>query len=396
LILTHDLLQICARQVFRQRRRNLGVLLAVALGTASLIAILTLGDEVKRNVNRDLNLLGGATLIKVSFTNSQDPSLPPMFFPPQAVDKIRALPNVDSASLGTEKIDYVPLFWRMKQLGIPVSGVDDQFWRVASLTAVQGVLFGAQDMAAQSRVCVIGEDLASTLFGEESPIGQYLPIYADVYKIVGVVGGMQIGDRKKAAFVPLTTIANRSKGDMRGDRLIVRCDALDNVGLVSASLPILLSNFCDARYLKLEISWLQLERVSSIIWWVQLFVGISITATLTLGGFGILNGMMSSVAARTREIGLKKAMGAEERDIMFQFLLESIILSLSAAVIGTIIGCIAVQVGALYLAVRPSLLLMLVYCGISLVFSVGLGVAAGYYPALRAARMDAVMAIRYE
>ncbi len=396
MILTYDLLQICTRQVFRQRRRNLGVLVAVALGTASLIAILTLGDEVKSNINRDLDLLGGATLIKASFTSAQDPSLPPMSFQPDAVSSVRELPGVDSVSLSTEKIDYVPLFWRMKALGIPVTGVDEQFWRVGSLKAVQGVLFGAQDVESQARVCVIGEELANTLFGQETPIGQYLPIRTDVYKIIGVVGGMQIGDRKKAAFLPLSTVTNRSNGDMRGDRLIIRCASLEAVRSVSAALPAQLTRFVDARYLKIEISWQQLERVNAIIWWVQLFVAISIAATLTLGGFGILNGMMGSVIARTREIGLKKAMGAEEADIMLQFLGESVILSVGAALIGVVLGFVAVQVAAMYLEARPPMGIFLLYSGMSLAFSVGLGVAAGYYPALRAARMDAVTAIRYE
>lgn len=372
------------------------MLVAVALGTASLITILTLGDEVKRNINRDLNLLGGATLIKVSFTSSQDPSLPPLFFQPQMVHAIRAMPGVDSVSLGTEKIDYTPLFWRMKRLGVPVSGVDGDFWRVCSLKAVQGVLFGASELDSQARVCVIGEELATTLFEDQSPIGQYLPIRSDIYKIIGVVGGMQIGDRKKAAFIPLTTIANRSVGDMRGDRLIVRCAALEDVAAVSARLSTRLNGFFDPRYIKLEISWEQLRRVNSMIWWVQFFVAISIAATLVLGGFGILNGMMASVAARTREIGLKKAMGAEEQDIMFQFLFESVVLSLGASTVGVVLGCVTVQIAASFLETSPSLVLLLAYCGMSLAFSVGLGVAAGYYPALRAARMDAVMAIRYE
>lgn len=396
MISPQDLLHICIRQVYRQRRRNLGVLVAVALGTASLVSILTLGDEVKRSVNRDLDLLGGATLIKASFTSSQDTSLPPQFVQQETVEAIRNLPGVDSASLGTDKIDYVPLFWRMKQLGIPVNGVDEQFWRVSTLKATQGVLFDAHDVAAQARVCVIGEELAKTLFGDESPIGEYLPLGVDVYKILGVVGGMQIGDRKKAAFLPLTTAANRSRGDMRGDRLIIRCVGMDDVPRISAAVTQLLAATHEQKYVRVEVSWQQLERVTAIIWWVQLFVAISIAATIVLGGFGILNGMMSSVNARTREIGLKKAMGAEEIDIMLQFLSESVVLSVGAAIIGVLLGFAAVEVAALYLDARPPLLLFLGYSGMSIAFCVGMGVVAGYYPALRAARMDAVMAIRYE
>lgn len=396
MIFTHDLLHICARQVFRQRRRNLGVVLAVALGTAGLIAILTLGDEVKRNINHDLDLLGGATIIRVSFTSSQDTTLPPQSFLPTTVNAVRKLPGVDAVSVNTERIDYVTLFWDMKFLVFPVIGVDDQFWRVVGLQATQGELFGPRVLEEQARVCVIGEELAATLFGKESPIGRYLPIRNDVYKIVGVVGGLQIGDRKKAAMLPLTTIVNRSAGDMREDRLIVRSANLETVPKVAEALPPLLSSVHDPKYIKVDVAWQQLERVTTILWWIQLFVAISITATLVLGGFGILNGMLSAVTARTHEIGLKKAMGAEEGDIMLQFLVESVVLSLGSAFIGIILGFAAVEVAARYLDAQPSLLLFAGYSGMSLAFSAGMGVAAGYYPALRAARMDAVMAIRYE
>jgi len=396
LISTQDLLYICVRQVFRQRRRNVGVALAIALGTAGLIAILTLGEEVKRNINRDLDLLGGATLIRLSFTSSQDTTLPPQAFLPATLDLLRAQSGIESVSASTEKVDYVPLFWRMKQLGIPVLGVDEYFSHVSGLYALQGRLIEAADIDAQARVCVIGEELAKTLFDNEPPVGQYIPIHADVYQVVGVMGGLQIGDRKKAAMLPLSTVANRSKGDMRADRLIMRCASLEAVPMVSAIIPALLSNTYDPQHLKMEVAWQQLERVSTILWWVQLFVGISITATLILGGFGILNGMLSAVTARTKEIGLKKAMGAEESDIKLQFLAESVVLSVSAALLGIVVGLCAVMAGAHFMDSSPSLLLFAGYAGMSLAFSAGMGVAAGYYPALRAAQMDAVMAIRYE
>lgn len=396
MISTQDLLHICVRQVFRQRRRNFGVALAIALGTAGLIAILTLGDEVKRNVNHDLDLLGGATIIRLSFTSSQDPTLPPQTFLPESIKRLREQPGIESVSASTEKINYVPLFWRMKQLAIPVLGVDEQFMRVSGLVPVEGRFLEAADIDTQARVCVIGEELAQTLFEDESPVGQYIPLQADVYRVVGVVGGLQIGDRKKAAMLPLSTISNRSRGDMRADRLIIRCVSLEAVTEVAAAIPAILSGTYDPQYLKLEVGWQQLERVTTIIWWVQLFVAISITATLVLGGFGILNGMLSAVAARTREIGLKKAMGAEEGDIKLQFLAESVVLSVGAALIGIILGLGAVMLGAYFMHTSPSLLLFLGYAGMSLAFSAGMGVAAGYYPALRAAKMDAVMAIRYE
>ncbi|WP_325646695.1 ABC transporter permease [Humidesulfovibrio sp.] len=396
MIFSHDLFRISIRQVFRQRRRSLGVLFAVALGTASLVSLLTLGDEVKKSLNRDLDLLGGATLIKVRFTNDQYPGAPSQFFFEQSVADIAALPGVELTSLSTGKIEYVSLFWRMQQLSIPLLGVDSNYWRACSLVPLQGRLFDTSDAEQAQRVCVIGEELASNLFGSEPAVGQYLPVRGEIFQIIGVVGGLQIADRKKFAFLPLSTMLRRSNGDLFADRLLVRCRTWDDVSRVGAAIPALVARQQDPQYLLVEVSWSQLERVVSMIWWVQLFVAMSIAATLTLGGFGIWNGMMSSVISRTREIGLKKAMGAEESDILLQFLCEAISLSLVSACIGVVLGFAIVETASLYLDNSPPLSLFFAYSGLSLAFSALLGIGAGFYPALQAARMDAVSAIRYE
>lgn len=396
LVSLHDILHISVRQVFRQRRRSIGVLLSVALGTASLIVMLTLGDQVKSDLNRDLDLLGGATVMRVGFTSSRDPGAPAQVFKDQTVQQIRALPGVDTASVATEKVDWIALLWRGQVQATPIIGVDEHYWHTSSLIALRGQLFGAAEVREGQRVCVIGEQLAKNLFGQEDPVGQYLPVRTEVYRIVGVVGGLQVADRNKLALLPLTTVLRRSNGEMRADRLLVRCRTWDDVGPVAAAIPGIVAAHQDPQYLQVDVAWQQLERVVSMIWWVQLFVAVAIAATLTVGGFGIWNGMMSSVIARTREIGLKKAMGAEEEDILAQFLCEALVLSLSAAVLGILLALVVVQAAGVYLGGRPPLPLFVFYAGLSLVFSALLGVFAGFYPALRAARMDAVAAIRYE
>lgn len=396
MIALHDILHISVRQVFRQRRRSLGVLLAVALGTASLITTLTLGEQLKLDMNRDLDLLGGATVILAGFTTSTDPTAPPKTFLPETVDAIRALPGVESASVSTDHVDWMVLFWRGSNIATPVLGVDEHYWQSTSLTAAKGRLFGAPEVRDGARVCVLGEDLAKSLFGAEDPIGQYLPIRMEVYKIIGVVAGLQVGDRRKFALMPISTVVSRSNGLMRADRLVVRCRTWDDVMGVAAAIPGVLAQKQEAKFLKVEVATKQLERVVSMVWWLQLFVAVAIAATLTLGGFGIWNGMMSSVIARTREIGLKKAMGAEQRDILVQFLCEAVVLSLSAAALGIVLAFCAVQVAGAHLEASPSLALFLAHAGQSVVFSAVLGVATGFYPARRAARMDAVAAIRYE
>jgi len=396
LIALHDILHISVRQVFRQRRRSLGVVLAVALGTSSLITMLTLGDQLKHDMNRDLDLLGGATVILAGFTTSTDTTAAPQSFLPETVEAIRALPEVESASVATDYVDWLALYWRGKTTATPLLGVDEHYWHTSSLAAIKGRLFGAQEVEAGERVCVLGEELAKNLFDTEDPVGQYLPIRTEVFKIIGVVGGLQVGDRKKFALLPLTSAVRRSNGTMRADRLMVRCRAWDGVLSVGAAIPGIVAQHQNPKFLKVDIAAKQLERVISMIWWIQLFVAVSIAATLTVGGFGIWNGMMSSVIARTREIGLKKAMGAEQCDILAQFLCEALTLSLSAALIGIVLAFIVVQTAGAYLQDKPSMALFFLNAGISFVFSAVLGVATGFYPALRAARMDSVAAIRYE
>lgn len=396
MIALHDILHISVRQVFRQRRRSLGVVFAVALGTASLITMLTLGDQLKHDMNRDLDLLGGATVILAGFTTSTDTTAPPKKFLPETVEAVRAIHGVETASVATDHVDWLSILWRGKTIATPILGVDEHYWHTNSLTAIKGTLFGAREVKDGARVCVLGEELAKNLFGDEDPVGQYLPIRTEVYRVIGVVGGLLVGDRRKFAMLPLSTVVRRSDGLMREDRLVVRCRTWDDVNPVAALLQSVISQHQDSKFLKIDVAQKQLERVTSMVWWIQLFVAISIVATLTVGGFGIWNGMMSSVTARTREIGLKKAMGAERFDILAQFLCEALTLSLSAATVGIILAFCVVQTAGVYLEARPSLVLFVLNAGMSFLFSAVLGVATGFYPAQRAARMDAVTAIRYE
>lgn len=392
-----DILILSTRQVFRQKRRNFGVVLAIALGIAGLIAILSMGDEVKKNLNRDLDLLGGVTLIKISLEEDKHPGVRPESFLPETQEAVRRLPGVEVVSATAKEMLWLTILRDQTNVPLPVHSVDADYWSANNLESTAGALFSEQDVLGRERVCVLGKVLAESLGGVDAVLGTYLPIGSDLYLVIGVVDGLQIGDRKRYAFVPLTTAMDRNLEDrIRPNRLFLRCRTWDDVPAVAAAVPAAMERHQSIRYLKVDVAWDQLKRIISIVWWVELFIYLSIGATLVLGGFGIWNGMMSSVTARTREIGLKKAMGAEEADIMLQILCESVVLSFWAAILGVSLGLSAVFVTSHFLGSTPPHQVILRYGLISLGFSCLLGMAAGLYPSLRAARMDAVAAIRYE
>ncbi|NLI82636.1 MAG: ABC transporter permease [Deltaproteobacteria bacterium] len=393
-----DILRVSSRQVVRQRRRYFGVILSIALGTAGLIAVSTMSRDVKKNLNQDLELLGGCTLIKAYFEEflpDRHQSSRVQSFEDRTVEAVRGYPGVDLASLSGVKRGAAASVWRNRTEHYTLFGVDEYFWDVNSFYPAAGTLFGQGEVQGRQKVCVLGAELARRIFGEHDAVGSFISIDRDIFRVVGILGGLGVGDRTQFAFIPLTTALDRIAG-MTRDRLYIRCATWDDVEGVADHMESLVSSHQSSDRLRVVFAKEQLKRVKRIVWWVEWFIYLSVLATLVLGGFGIWNGMMSAVQARTREIGLKKAMGAEDGDILAQFLTEALCLSLGSAVIGIGFGRTIMEVIGKLLSSPPQEDLFLRFMMVGLLFALILGIGAGFYPALRASRMEVVKAIRYE
>ena len=223
-------------------------------------------------------------------------------------------------------------------------GVDEYFWEVRNLWPLAGRLFGAQEIKDRQKVCVLGENLAQRLFGQDDAVGQILQLENDLYVVIGILGGMNDPDMASKAYFPLTTVQDRFLKYVLVDRIYVRCQTWDDVAPVAESIPSVVARHQPSEQLKVEVAWAVLKHVRQVAWWVEFFVYLSLAATLLLGGVGITNIMTAAVRSRTREIGLKKAFGAEDRDILAQFLMESLWLSLGAAFLGGILGRITIGI----------------------------------------------------
>ncbi len=387
-----DLLRISIRQVFRHRRRYWGVVLAIALGVAGFTTMITMGREVKKTLNQDLELIGGVTIIKCYFDNFK--ASRPLWFQPATLAALRRLPGVMEVSPVAST--WIKGAWRQEKLQFQVMAVDETFWGVRNFWALSGNLFGLKEVNERKREIVLGGRLAQMIFGDQPAVGQILEIENDLFRVIGIVGGISDIDMGYTAFLPLTTFEDRIPQAFHPDRVYIRCLTWDDVEKVAAAVPGTVQSRQAGEQLRIEVAWRALKHTRKVAWWIESFVYLAVLATLGLGGFGIWNVMMAAVRSRTREIGLKKAMGAEDRDILMQFITECLCLSLGAAILGIGLGRVMVEGVSLWLGSRPPEALFLSCLGLGLLFAVVLGIGAGLYPSVQASRMEVVEATRYE
>lgn len=387
-----DLIRISWRQVLRHRHRYWGVIIAIALGTAGLVTVITMGQDLRKNFAQDLNLIGGVTVIRVRLVN--DPAARPQWFQPDTVTALKSLPGVAKASLVANKRTSVT--WRGRQEQINVVAVEGSFWQVRNFTTQTGKLFGPEAVAGRQQHGVLGAELAKRLFGAVPGPGFLLELNQNFFEITGILADMPDTSLANAVYVPLTTAQDRLPGATLPDRLYVRCHTPKDVAGVAEGIRAIIQSHQPTEQLYVDVPWDNLNRVLRVTWWVEFFVHVSIGATLLLGGVGIFNVMMAAVRSRTREIGLKKAMGAEDRNILAQFLTEALTLSLAATLAGVGLSRIAIEIMGWVIGARPSENLFLAAMALGFLFAVLLGVTAGLYPSVKASHMEVVAATRYE
>lgn len=351
-----------------------------------------MGQDFKANLNNDLDLIGGVNVIKAVFDNQ--PELLPLSFRQATIDALEKIDGVSRVS--PVAVRGLKIIRHNKPYYVQMLAVDEAFWEVRGFWAVKGALFGQEAVQNRRPVCVLGENAAQKLFGSQPAVGQVLEMEHDIYRVVGILGGVTVSAVNNAVFVPVTTAQDRLSGNLPVDLLYIRCQTWDDVSRVANYIPKIVRTHQPAERLQVEVAWEGLKRVQRVVWWTEFFIYIALAATLILGGIGIWNVMMAAVRSRTREIGLKKAIGAEDKDILAQFLTESLTVSLSAAVLGLLLGRAIIEIMSVITGQSPQEDLFFFCLLIGIVFGVILGVGAGLYPSLQASRMEVVTATRYE
>jgi putative ABC transport system permease protein len=284
-----------------------------------------------------------------------------------------------------------------------VQGSTPNIIDIRDYTVEEGRNINDHDMAGKDRVCVIGKSIVDNLFPDGDPIGKTIRINKAPFKVVGVLGakGQSSGgqDQDDVVFVPLTTAMNRMMGITYVNNITIQAMNENVIDSVQAEVEHLLrirhriKNSDDDDFSVRNLAAL-MDTMMSTANTITMLLGCIAAISLLVGGIGIMNIMLVSVTERTREIGIRKALGATYNNILLQFLIESAVIGIIGGFLGVLLGIGASYAISTFAEWKTVISVPIII--ISVVFSVGIGVFFGIYPARKAALLDPIEALRYE
>jgi putative ABC transport system permease protein len=284
-----------------------------------------------------------------------------------------------------------------------VQGSTPNIIDIRDYTVEEGRNINDHDMAGKDRVCVIGKTIVDNLFPDGDPIGKTIRINKAPFKVVGVLGakGQSSGgqDQDDVVFVPLTTAMNRMMGITYVNNITIQAMNENVIDSVQAEVENLLrirhriKNSDDDDFSVRNLAAL-MDTMMSTANTITMLLGCIAAISLLVGGIGIMNIMLVSVTERTREIGIRKALGATYNNILLQFLIESAVIGIIGGFLGVLLGIGASYAISTFAEWKTVISVPIII--ISVVFSVGIGVFFGIYPARKAALLDPIEALRYE
>ena len=395
--------RLALRSVLRNPLRSFLTLLGIVIGVAAVIAMITIGSGTTERVKEDIARLGSNLLI----VSASRPARGGASFTPRRLDQreLEALQDglADVTAVSGTAQRQQRIVFGAQNMGADVTGTDAQYFIARDWNVAEGRAFGDMEGGVGGNVCLIGQTVRQELFGNGDPLGQMLRVNRMSCEIIGVLeakGTTGFGqDQDATVLMPLTTFQRRIAGNR--DIGAIYVSARDGVSTerVGAQIEDIMrqirrigpdqeDNFSVRDMTQIADTMASATGVMTGM--LSALAGVS----LLVGGIGIMNIMLVSVTERTREIGIRLAIGAQERDILWQFLVEATVLSALGGIFGVLFGLGIAGAASVALGIpfAPSLAVIALAVG----FSALIGMVFGFFPALRGARLDPIDALRHE
>jgi len=402
-----NLLKIAYRSLSKNKMRVLLTMLGIIIGVASVIAMLAIGEGSKENIQASMASLGtNSVMIFPGSTNQGGVRM--------GAGSYSTLTVKDADAIAA-KCEYVtavtPVVAKSSQIiagnqnwHTAVVGALEQYFTIRDLTIAKGNTFSATDEHTAAKVCVIGQTVSTNLFGDSTnPVGKFIRINSIPFRVIGLLqmkGQNTFGqDQDDIIIAPFSTVMKRMLSTLYLNSILASATTEKDIN----NAKVQIGNIMRLQH-KLTLADQDDFTVRSQADIANIFESISNVMTILLasiagisllvGGIGIMNIMLVSVTERTREIGIRMAVGAKGRDILFQFIIESIFISFLGGILGILLGILAsVIVGKLggWPVVITGVSILL-----SFAFSTAVGLFFGWYPARKAANLNPIDALRYE